>query len=161
MCASPAIASITACTAVPHALLPRALLRRVCPAAASQVVFRTRSAWRSVHRPRHDHCADRSGPDAGPRRRPSGSRARCEGRQASHRGVPWAGAYLFSVPMYNNSVPSAFNAWIDQVFVVGRVLFGSPDQVPTRGRRAVVVASRRGGYGPGSPAAAWTTSRTA
>ncbi|MFD4262662.1 FMN-dependent NADH-azoreductase [Streptomyces sp. NPDC058534] len=62
-----------------------------------------------------------------------------------------AGAYLFTVPMYNNSVPSAFKAWIDQVFVVGRVLFGSPDQVPTRGRRAVVVASRGGGYGPGSP----------
>lgn len=53
--------------------------------------------------------------------------------------------------MYNNSVPSAFNAWIDQVFVVGRALFGSPDQVPTRGRRAVVIASRGGGYGPGSP----------
>ncbi|WP_318212179.1 MULTISPECIES: FMN-dependent NADH-azoreductase [unclassified Streptomyces] len=62
-----------------------------------------------------------------------------------------AGAYLFTVPMYNNSVPSAFKAWIDQVFVVGRVLFGSPDQVPTRGRRAVVIASRGGGYGPGSP----------
>ncbi|MEU6995493.1 NAD(P)H-dependent oxidoreductase [Streptomyces sp. NPDC046465] len=62
-----------------------------------------------------------------------------------------ADAYLFTVPMYNRSVPSVFKAWIDQVFVNGRVLFAVPDQVPTRGRRAVAVTSRGGGYGPGTP----------
>lgn len=62
-----------------------------------------------------------------------------------------AGAYLFTVPMYNHSIPSGFKAWIDQVFVNGRTLFPVPDQVPTRGRRAVVVTSRGGGYGPGTP----------
>lgn len=33
-----------------------------------------------------------------------------------------AGGYLFTVPMYNHSMPSAFKAWIDQISIVGRTI---------------------------------------
>lgn len=64
-----------------------------------------------------------------------------------------ADEYLFSVPMYNLSVPSTFKAWIDRVVQVGRTvrLDGAPQ--PLRGRRATVVAAVGGGY-TGTPRAA-------
>ncbi|GHJ37533.1 FMN-dependent NADH-azoreductase [Streptomyces sp. TS71-3] len=58
-----------------------------------------------------------------------------------------AAAYLFTVPMYNLGVPSAFKAWLDQITIVGRTMVpGEP-----AGKRAVVISSRGGGYGPGTP----------
>ena len=58
-----------------------------------------------------------------------------------------AGAYLFTVPMYNYSMPSAFKAWLDQLMVVGATI------VPpaAAGRPALVISARGGGYGPGAP----------
>ncbi|MFD7735318.1 FMN-dependent NADH-azoreductase, partial [Kitasatospora phosalacinea] len=64
-----------------------------------------------------------------------------------------AGAYLFTVPMYNMSIPSTFKAWLDQIMISGRTI-GTPD-LPTAGRPAVVVASRGGAYGEGTPRAGW------
>ncbi|MFC8826922.1 FMN-dependent NADH-azoreductase [Streptomyces sp. NPDC057137] len=61
-----------------------------------------------------------------------------------------AGAYLFTVPLYNLSMPSVFKAWLDQIMVAGRT-FGFADGAPTAGRPAVVISARGGGYGPGSP----------
>jgi FMN-dependent NADH-azoreductase len=61
-----------------------------------------------------------------------------------------AGAYLFTVPMYNHSMPSAFKAWIDQVSVVGRTIH-VPGGVSTAGRRAFVVSARGGSYADGTP----------
>jgi FMN-dependent NADH-azoreductase len=61
-----------------------------------------------------------------------------------------ADAYLFTVPMYNYSVPAAFKAWIDQIVVLGRTLPFPAAAAPTEGRPAVVV-SARGGYSPGTP----------
>ncbi|MCF3960635.1 FMN-dependent NADH-azoreductase [Streptomyces fuscigenes] len=61
-----------------------------------------------------------------------------------------AGAYLFAVPLYNYSIPSAFKAWLDHVMIVGRTI-GLGAAVPSAGRPAVVVSARGGGYGPGSP----------
>ncbi|GAB7053039.1 FMN-dependent NADH-azoreductase [Catenuloplanes indicus] len=60
-----------------------------------------------------------------------------------------AGGYLFTVPLYNYGVPSAFKAWIDQVAVVGRTI-AIPDGVPARGRPALVVSSRGGAYMEGA-----------
>jgi FMN-dependent NADH-azoreductase len=58
-----------------------------------------------------------------------------------------AGAYLFTVPMYNYSMPSAFKAWLDQIMVVGVTIVP-----PTAaGRPALVISARGGGYGPGAP----------
>ncbi|MFJ4654058.1 FMN-dependent NADH-azoreductase [Nocardia sp. NPDC088792] len=61
-----------------------------------------------------------------------------------------AGAYLFTVPLYNLTMPSVFKAWLDQIMVVGRTL-GFTDSAPTAGRPAVVISARGGGYGPGAP----------
>ncbi|WP_406140202.1 FMN-dependent NADH-azoreductase [Streptomyces sp. NBC_01089] len=61
-----------------------------------------------------------------------------------------AGAYLFTVPMYNLSMPSVFKAWLDQIIVTDRTLiFGGPS--PVAGRPAVLISARGGGYGPGTP----------
>ncbi|WP_069768113.1 FMN-dependent NADH-azoreductase [Streptomyces sp. LUP30] len=61
-----------------------------------------------------------------------------------------ADAYLFTVPMYNLTMPSVFKAWLDQIMVAGRTLsFDGPP--PTLGRPAVLISARGGGYGPGAP----------
>ncbi|QEU89882.1 FMN-dependent NADH-azoreductase [Streptomyces kanamyceticus] len=61
-----------------------------------------------------------------------------------------AGAYLFTVPMYNLSMPSVFKAWLDQIIVTDRTLiFDGPS--PVAGRPAVLISARGGGYGPGTP----------
>lgn len=61
-----------------------------------------------------------------------------------------ASAYLFTVPMYNLTMPSVFKAWLDQVIVAGRTM---SHEEPSRaaGRPAVVISARGGGYGPGAP----------
>ena len=57
-----------------------------------------------------------------------------------------ADEYLFSVPMYNLSVPSSFKAWIDRVVVTGRTLMLDGSPAPLRGRKATVISSRGGSY---------------
>ncbi|GAB7032990.1 NAD(P)H-dependent oxidoreductase [Streptomyces sp. NPDC021749] len=61
-----------------------------------------------------------------------------------------AGAYLFTVPMYNLTMPSVFKAWLDQVIVKGRT-FGFAEGPAASGRPALVISARGGGYGPGTP----------
>jgi FMN-dependent NADH-azoreductase len=61
-----------------------------------------------------------------------------------------AGAYLFTVPMYNLTMPSVFKAWLDQIMVDGRTL-NHHGPSPAQGRPAVVISARGGGYGPGAP----------
>lgn len=61
-----------------------------------------------------------------------------------------ADAVLISAPMYNFSIPSTLKAWLDQVIILGRTAGETPSAA---GTPAVVVASRGGGYGPGTPRA--------
>lgn len=61
-----------------------------------------------------------------------------------------ASAYLFTVPMYNYTMPSSFKAWLDQIVVVGRTIV-LPDGPPAAGRPAVVVSARGGSYEFGAP----------
>ncbi|MDN3027088.1 NAD(P)H-dependent oxidoreductase [Streptomyces sp. S.PB5] len=61
-----------------------------------------------------------------------------------------AGAYLFTVPMYNLTMPSVFKAWLDQIIVDGRTL-NHAGPSPAEGRPAVLISARGGGYGPGTP----------
>ncbi|MFE7567668.1 FMN-dependent NADH-azoreductase [Streptomyces sp. NPDC057539] len=61
-----------------------------------------------------------------------------------------AGAYLFTVPMYNLSMPSVFKAWLDQIIVTDRTLIFDGTS-PVAGRPAVLISARGGGYGPGTP----------
>jgi FMN-dependent NADH-azoreductase len=61
-----------------------------------------------------------------------------------------ASAYLFTVPMYNLTMPSVFKAWLDQIVVFGRTAtHGAPS--PAAGRPAVLISARGGSYGPGAP----------
>lgn len=59
-----------------------------------------------------------------------------------------ADVILIGAPMYNFTIPSTLKAWLDQVIIMGRTAGEKPSAA---GKPAVVVASRGGGYGPGTP----------
>ena len=61
---------------------------------------------------------------------------------------------LLATPMYNFTIPATVKSWIDQIAWPGRAF----DPVAGRGLLdvpAVVILTRGGGYGPGSPRADW------
>ncbi|NSC22764.1 FMN-dependent NADH-azoreductase [Streptomyces albus subsp. chlorinus] len=60
-----------------------------------------------------------------------------------------ADAVLIGAPMYNYTIPSTLKAWLDHVIIMGRTS-GAPTTT-LAGKPATVVASRGGGYGPGTP----------
>ncbi len=62
-------------------------------------------------------------------------------------------AYLFAVPLYNWTNPASVQAWIDRIFTAAPLRAGEGE--PIAGRPAVVVHSRGGGYGPGTPREGW------
>lgn len=65
-----------------------------------------------------------------------------------------ADAYLFTVPMYNWSVPATFKAWLDQIIQAGRTLvFDGPPALS--GRPATIVLAYGGGYDAGTPREGW------
>ena len=70
-------------------------------------------------------------------------------RDALARELEAADAVLIGAPMYNFGVASSLKAWLDHVIVMGRTMGGEPPSAA--GTPTVVVASRGGGYGPGTP----------
>jgi FMN-dependent NADH-azoreductase len=62
-------------------------------------------------------------------------------------------AYLFAVPLYNWNSPASFQAWVDRIFTADALRAGGEE--PLAGRHAVIVHSRGGGYGPGTPREGW------
>ncbi|KAK1180735.1 NAD(P)H-dependent oxidoreductase [Streptomyces sp. NBS 14/10] len=60
-----------------------------------------------------------------------------------------ADAVVIGAPMYNFTIPSSLKAWLDHVIIAGRTSMAQPST--TAGTPTVVVASRGGGYGPGTP----------
>jgi len=62
-------------------------------------------------------------------------------------------AYLFAVPLYNWTNPASLQAWVDRIFTAAPLRAGEGE--PIAGRPAVVVHSRGGGYGPGTPREGW------
>lgn len=60
-----------------------------------------------------------------------------------------ADAVLIGAPMYNFTIPSTLKAWLDQVIIIGRTT--GTDAPSAAGKPTTVVASRGGGYGPGTP----------
>jgi FMN-dependent NADH-azoreductase len=68
-----------------------------------------------------------------------------------------ADEYVLGVPMHNFSVPSVLKLWIDQVARVNKTFSyatGTPVGLLT-GKKATVIISSGGNYGPGSAMAAW------
>lgn len=62
-------------------------------------------------------------------------------------------AYLFAVPLYNWNSPASVQAWIDRILTANPLRAGEGE--PLAGRPAVVVHSRGGGYGAGTPREGW------
>jgi len=65
-----------------------------------------------------------------------------------------ADVIVLGAPMYNFSIPSQLKAWLDRVLVRGRT-FQYTESGPVGlavGKKAVIVSSRGGIYGEGSPA---------
>ncbi|MFF7648854.1 FMN-dependent NADH-azoreductase [Streptomyces sp. NPDC007983] len=60
-----------------------------------------------------------------------------------------ADVVLIGAPMYNFTIPSTLKAWLDHVIIMGRT--SGAEQTTTSGTPTIVVASRGGGYGPGTP----------
>jgi FMN-dependent NADH-azoreductase len=58
-----------------------------------------------------------------------------------------ADTVVLGVPMYNYSIPSALKSWIDHVVVFGRTV----GQGLFDGTRVVIINTRGGAYGPGTP----------
>ena len=64
-----------------------------------------------------------------------------------------ADVVVVGAPMYNFAVPSQLKAWVDRVCVAGKT-FKYTEAGPqglAGGRRVVIVSTRGGLYGPGSP----------
>lgn len=66
-----------------------------------------------------------------------------------------ADVLLVGAPMYNYSLPSTLKAWVDNIHVLGVTTSFDEPTKPMAGRPAVVVSSRGGFYGEGSPTPDW------
>ena len=70
---------------------------------------------------------------------------------------------VFSVPMYNFSIPSNFKAYIDQVVRVGRTFMEENDQVKglANGKKVLFITSRGVEFEAGSPYEGWDSQEPA
>lgn len=66
-----------------------------------------------------------------------------------------ADVLLVAVPLYNYSVPTTLHAWVDHVHVVGRTAGLLPEELPLRGKPAVLVSTRGAAYRPGDSPPEW------
>lgn len=76
--------------------------------------------------------------------------------QAVLREFLEADTVVIGAPMYNFTIPTQLKAWLDRILVAGRT-FRYTEAGPeglAGGRRVIVVVSRGGFYGAGTPAAA-------
>lgn len=64
-----------------------------------------------------------------------------------------ADVLLFAVPMYNFGVAASFKTWFDLAITDPRL--GPGADIPMKGRPALLVTARGGGYGEGTPRAGW------
>jgi FMN-dependent NADH-azoreductase len=64
-----------------------------------------------------------------------------------------ADAYLLAIPLYNFGIPQHVKNWIDLLMTDPRVAYAPTPWLA--GRPAVLVESRGGGYGPGTPREGW------
>ncbi|MET8119372.1 NAD(P)H-dependent oxidoreductase [Micromonospora sp. NPDC005189] len=69
--------------------------------------------------------------------------------------VKQADAVLLGLPLYNYGAPSSVKAWVDHLMVAGLAYDPTTQQGLLGGREFVVLASRGGGYGEGTPRNGW------
>lgn len=66
-----------------------------------------------------------------------------------------ASTVLLGVPMYNYSIPSTLKAWIDRIVIPRFMADPATGVGALTGKRVIVVNSRGGAYGPGTPRASF------
>ncbi|ANN18649.1 FMN-dependent NADH-azoreductase [Amycolatopsis orientalis] len=69
--------------------------------------------------------------------------------------VKSADTILLGLPLYNFGPPSTVKAWVDHLIVPGLSFDPQTKQGLLGGRDFIVLASRGGGYGEGTPRAGW------
>jgi FMN-dependent NADH-azoreductase len=66
-----------------------------------------------------------------------------------------ADTVLLGLPVYNYGAPSSVKAWVDHLVVPGLSVDAETNAPLLTGRDFIVLASRGGGYGPGTPREGW------
>jgi FMN-dependent NADH-azoreductase len=66
-----------------------------------------------------------------------------------------ADAVLLGLPLYNYAAPSSVKAWVDHVIAQGIAFDPATGTGLLGGREFVVIATRGGGYGEGTPREGW------
>ncbi|MFF7155857.1 NAD(P)H-dependent oxidoreductase [Streptomyces sp. NPDC008139] len=69
--------------------------------------------------------------------------------------VKEADTVLLGLPVYNFGAPSSVKAWVDHLIVPGLSVDAETRDPLLTGRDFVVLASRGGGYAPGTPREGW------
>lgn len=69
--------------------------------------------------------------------------------------VKRADTIVLGVPLYNFGPPSALKAWVDHIIAAGLSFDPSTGEGLLGGTEVVVLTSRGGGYGPGTPRHGW------
>ncbi|HEX3802227.1 MAG TPA: NAD(P)H-dependent oxidoreductase [Solirubrobacteraceae bacterium] len=66
-----------------------------------------------------------------------------------------ADTIILGLPLYNFGAPSSVKAWVDHIIVPGLSVNAETHEGLLGGRELIVVASRGGGYAPGTPRDGW------
>jgi FMN-dependent NADH-azoreductase len=71
-----------------------------------------------------------------------------------------ADTILLGLPLYNFGVPSSVKAWVDHIIASGLSIDPETNAGLLGGREFLVIASRGGGYSPGTPREGWDHAET-
>ncbi|SDK94588.1 FMN-dependent NADH-azoreductase [Nonomuraea jiangxiensis] len=66
-----------------------------------------------------------------------------------------ADTIVFGLPLYNYGAPSSVKAWVDHIIAPGIAFDPETREGLLGGREFIVLASRGGGYAPGTPRESW------
>jgi FMN-dependent NADH-azoreductase len=69
--------------------------------------------------------------------------------------VKRADTILLGLPLYNFGVPSSVKSWVDHLIATGLSLDAETGAGLLGGRDLIVLTTRGGGYGPGTPREGW------
>jgi FMN-dependent NADH-azoreductase len=74
--------------------------------------------------------------------------------------IKQADTILLGMPLYNYGVPSSVKAWVDHIIALGLSIDPETHAGLLGGREFLVIASRGGGYGAGTPREGWDHAET-
>jgi FMN-dependent NADH-azoreductase len=74
--------------------------------------------------------------------------------------IKQADTVLLGLPLYNFGPPSTVKAWVDHIIATGLSIDADPHAGLLGDTDFIVLASRGGGYGPGTPREGWDHAQT-